>query len=154
MDVPDHSLTRRSAVTGALAVPLLAACASDEEPAGPAPSSSAGATSTTAPSPGGSSEPAGGEPLTSTADIEVGGGRIFPEDNVVVTQPEEGVFKAFDATCTHQQCQVTRVSDGAIGCSCHGSRFSITDGAVEGGPARSPLPEVPITVANGEISLA
>lgn len=151
--MPDRNLTRRSAVTGALAVPMLVACSAEDDSTATDPGTSPAEPTTTPASPG-ASTPAGGEALTSAAEIEVGGGAIFPDENVVVTQPEEGVFKAFDATCTHQQCQVTRIDDGTINCTCHGSRFSITDGAVEGGPAPSPLPEVPITVANGQISLA
>lgn len=152
--VPDHKLTRRSAVTGALAAPLLAACAGEDEPSATATeSSSAAAPSSSAPTPT-SSAPAGGSALASAEEIEVGGGKIFPDENVVITQPEEGVFKGFDATCTHNACQVTQVADGTINCKCHLSKFSVEDGSVQGGPAPRPLPEVAISVANGEISLA
>jgi Rieske Fe-S protein len=92
--------------------------------------------------------------LTTTADIPVGGGTIFPADTVVVTQPTKGQFKGFSATCTHEGCTVGTVSNGTINCPCHGSMFSITDGSVQGGPAPSPLPEVPITVTGNNISLA
>ena len=88
------------------------------------------------------------------ADIEVGGGAIFADEQVVVTQPTEGEFKCFTAVCTHQGCLVSSVSDGTINCDCHGSQFSIENGDVEQGPATFPLAEVPITVAGDEISLA
>ena len=74
----------------------------------------------------------GGGGLASTADIEVGGGTIFADEQVVVTQPSEGEFKAFTTTCTHQGCQVESVSDGSINCPCHGSSFSIEDGSAAG----------------------
>jgi Rieske Fe-S protein len=93
----------------------------------------------------------GGEELAKTADIPVGGGKVFKDRKVVVTQPEEGDFKAFSAVCTHQGCIVADVSDETINCTCHGSRFSITDGAVDNGPATRPLPAEQITVAGDSI---
>ena len=89
------------------------------------------------------------------ADARTGLGRTrrrrgpsTPPTQVVVTQPSEGVFTGFSAICTHQGCLVTSVADGVIDCPCHGSAFSISDGAVLSGPApppchrpRSPSPE-------------
>ena len=95
----------------------------------------------------------GGEELTTTADIPVGGGRIFKDQKVVVTQPEEGDFKAFSAVCTHQGCIVSSVSDETINCACHGSQFKITDGSVAKGPATRPLPAEEITVSGNSIQL-
>ncbi|CAM5687624.1 Rieske (2Fe-2S) protein [Streptomyces griseomycini] len=97
--------------------------------------------------------PAGRE-LATTGDIPVGGGTVFKDEKVVVTQPEEGDFRAFSAICTHQNCLVAEVSDGTIHCACHGSRFSVTDGSVETGPATRPLPEERITVEGNSIRLA
>jgi Rieske Fe-S protein len=64
----------------------------------------------------------------------------------VITQPRAGSFAAFTAVCTHQGCTVSTVSDGTINCPCHGSKFSITNGSVVGGPAPSPLAAVSIKV--------
>ncbi|MFE6363235.1 Rieske (2Fe-2S) protein [Streptomyces sp. NPDC057806] len=97
---------------------------------------------------------AGGKELTTTDAVPVGGGKIFKDEEVVVVQPEEGEFKAFSAICTHQRCTVASVSDGTINCPCHGSRFSITDGAVANPPATRPLPEKKITVEGNSIRLA
>ena len=148
-------LNRRHTLTGAAAVgigvPLLAACGGDDDPTAtdPAPDSpsSSGATSS-------GSEPAAGGALAAASDIEVGGGTIFADEKVVVTQPAAGEFRAFSSTCTHQGCQVSSVSDGTINCACHGSQFSIEDGSVTGGPAPAPLGEVELTVKGDEISLA
>jgi Rieske Fe-S protein len=96
----------------------------------------------------------GGKPLTKTADVPVGGGKIFADQKVVVTQPTQGDFKAFSAVCTHQGCTVSTVSDGTINCPCHGSKFRIADASVAAGPAPRPLPAQPITVKGGEILLA
>ena len=151
-------VSRRHALTGAvtvgLGVPLLAACADDSEGDGTATDSGADSSSPTDASSSGSGGGGGAAALAVTSDIEVGGGTIFADERVVVTQPSEGEFKGFSSTCTHQGCQVSSVSDGVINCSCHGSQFSIEDGSVTGGPAPAPLGEVELTVEGDEISLA
>jgi Rieske Fe-S protein len=91
--------------------------------------------------------------LGATSAIPVGGGKIFADQLVVVTQPTAGAFKAFTAVCTHMGCTVNQVSNGLIICPCHGSQYSITDGAVKQGPAPSPLAAKQITVANDQITL-
>jgi Rieske Fe-S protein len=94
------------------------------------------------------------ERLASTGDIPVGGGKIFSDDKVVVTQPTAGTFKAYDTTCTHAGCAVTKISGGTINCPCHGAKFSLEDGSVAAGPAPSPLQEVSIKVEGDSIQLA
>jgi nitrite reductase/ring-hydroxylating ferredoxin subunit len=86
--------------------------------------------------------------------VPVGGGVVLKAQELVVTQPAPGEFKCFKALCTHQGCLVGSVTDGKIVCPCHGSSFSITDGAVEGGPAPSALPAVPVKVSGGRVDLA
>lgn len=93
----------------------------------------------------------GGDPLVASGDVPVGGGVIVSGEGVVVTQPTDGEFRGFSSTCTHQGCTVGDVSDGLIRCPCHGSRYFIEDGTVENGPATEPLPEVAVTVAEGQI---
>ena len=136
-------IDRRQALAGAatvgLGVPLLAAC-------GGGSNASDGGSGT-----GGGS--AGGD-LGPTSDVPVGGGTVFPDQKVVVTQPASGDFRAFSAVCTHQGCLVSNVNGGTINCLCHGSQFSIEDGSVKAGPAPSPLGEVKVTVKGDEISLA
>lgn len=137
-----EGITRRNALSGAatagVAVPLLAACGGGDD--------------TTAKDPTSATTP--GEVLASTSDIPVGGGEIFADQSVVVTQPTEGDFKCFSAVCTHQGCLVSNVKDGAINCTCHGSSFSIEDGSVLGGPAPSALSSVDVTVEGDDISIA
>lgn len=96
----------------------------------------------------------GGNLLAKTADIPEGGGKIFTDEGVVVTQPKAGEFKAFSSKCTHRGCAVTSVSDGAINCPCHGSKFDAATGDVSGGPATEPLPAATITVEGDSIMLA
>jgi Rieske Fe-S protein len=113
--------------------------------AGSAPSSAAGG--------GGSSAGAQGSALATTSEIPVGSGKIFTSEKVVVTQPNSGDFKAFSAVCTHMGCLVSTISNGTIDCPCHGSQYSISTGAVVGGPAPSPLAAQTIKVTGSNIFL-
>jgi nitrite reductase/ring-hydroxylating ferredoxin subunit len=91
--------------------------------------------------------------LANTADIPVGGGKIFEAQKVVVTQPAAGKLLAFSAVCTHAGCTLASVSGGTINCECHGSKFNVTDGSVANGPASQPLSPAKITVTGGKITL-
>ena len=140
---------RRSALTIAATVGIgpavLAACGGDESGTdAPDDSLDTGHTPT---------QPTAG-PLTSTADVPLGGGVIFPDQQVVVTQPDEGEFKCFTAVCTHLGCIVSSVQAGGIRCECHGSAFSIEDGSAVNPPATEALTEFEITVEGDEISIA
>ncbi|MFF7858504.1 Rieske 2Fe-2S domain-containing protein [Streptomyces sp. NPDC007904] len=139
-----HRATRRTVLLAAGAAgtaALTAGCGGDD--GGEGPSSGAAAPDTP-----------GGQELAATGDIPVGGGTVLRDEKIVVTQPEEGDFRAFSAICTHQHCVVAEVSGGTINCACHGSRFRIADGSVEKGPATGPLPEEPITVRGNSIRRA
>lgn len=98
-------------------------------------------------------KPTGPVTLGPTSDVPVGGGKIYAEQVVVVTQPTAGTFKCFSATCTHAGCLLHDVTGGTINCTCHGSQFSIADGSVTRPPAERPLPAEQITVAGGQITL-
>lgn len=145
-------VTRRQLIRGsgvaALAVGAgaLAACGGPAATTSSPPQTSAASPGGT-PATGGTGQPAGVK--VAKADVPVGGGKLLPDDNLVVTQPTTGQFHAFSGTCTHQQCPLAAVRDGAIVCDCHGSKFSLTDGAPQTGPARSPLDTKTVT-AQGE----
>jgi Rieske Fe-S protein len=135
-------------------LPLLAACSNNDPQTASDPSgtSSAAPTGGTSPSATGGGS-GGGDTLAQTSDIKVGGGEVFTDQEVVVTQPKAGEFKCFTAVCSHQGCIVSDVSDGTINCACHGSQYSIEDGSVVTGPATFPLAAEPITVSGNEITL-
>jgi Rieske Fe-S protein len=116
----------------------------------PAPASSAGDSGGAA----GSGDSGNAAGLAKAADIPKGGGKIFKKQKIVVTQTNDGKFKAFTAVCTHLGCVVGSVSDGTINCPCHGSKFNIADGSVANGPATQPLAEKKIKVEGDSITLA
>jgi Rieske Fe-S protein len=138
-----RTVLRGAAVIGlaGAAIPVIAACAGGGDAGG----------STTASAPAGGAQ-AAGSGLAATSDIPVGGGKVFGDAKVVVTQPTSGQFKGFSAVCTHQGCIVADVADGTINCACHGSKFKIADGSVANGPASRPLPAADITVQGGKIT--
>jgi len=150
--LPTPALPRRAVMVGACGacVAALSACSGYGSGGSAAPAPAPAPTG----APGAAPSGGGGAALTNTTDVPVGGGAIFADRQVVVTQPTAGQFKAFSSTCTHEGCTVSQVSDGTINCPCHGSRFSVTDGSVVRGPAESPLPARNIQVEGNSIVLA
>jgi Rieske Fe-S protein len=146
--------SRRAVLLGASAVgaaTALAACGG-EEPSGPrqpAPVVSGGGGTTA-----GGGTTGGAADGIPAAEIPVGGGRVYSDRWVVVTQPEAGQFRAFDASCTHEGCMVVSVEAGMINCVCHGSQFRIADGSVARGPATRPLPPRTATVTDDVIVIS
>jgi Rieske Fe-S protein len=148
--VPEALSPTRRRVLGVAAAAgaagLLAACggggSDSSQPAG----SSSGDPSTSS----GSSSGAG-QALAKTGDVPVGGGKILDAQKIVVTQPQEGQFKAFSAICTHQSCTVASVESDVIMCPCHGSEFSAADGSVKNGPATTALREIQVAVQGDSV---
>ncbi|GAA1517070.1 Rieske (2Fe-2S) protein [Kribbella lupini] len=155
-DVRDRrSVLRGAAVVGlaGVSVPLLAACGDDGDAGGTPSSTQTSSAPSDAPSSAPSSAPsgAGGPVLGPVSDVPVGGGAVFKDAKVVVTQPTAGQYKGFTAVCTHMGCIVAKVENGEIDCNCHGSKFSATDGSVKSGPATEPLAAVTVSVQGGNI---
>ena len=141
--------TRRAvlATAGVLgAAGVLAACSSGSGDSAATPQNSASG------SPDGTTDkPDGDQVLATTSDIAVGGATFVESRAIVVSQPTEGEFHAFGATCPHQGCMVTETQDTDLLCPCHASLFSSSTGAVLRGPATSGLPEVNIAVEGNNI---
>lgn len=123
---------------------VLAACGSSGGPA---------ADGATSPSSAAAGSGGAATVLGTVSAIPVGGGAVFEEPKVVVTQPQAGSIKGFSAVCPHQGCLVSEVVDNEILCPCHGSLFSAEDGAVIQGPATSGLAPANVSVAGDEIIL-
>jgi nitrite reductase/ring-hydroxylating ferredoxin subunit len=132
----------RGATVGGLALPVLAACGSNSSSGSDSSGSSGGSSGSSA------------SGTIAAKDVPVGGGTVIPDQKVVVVQPTKGDFKAYTAICTHQGCTVGQVQGGDIICPCHGSRFSIKDGAPVSGPAQAPLAAKKVSVSGGEITVA
>ena len=160
-ELRDRRTVLRCAAMAALVgagAPILAACGGSDDASGggttPSASGSSSAPNASA-SPSGSassSAPAsGGAVLGPASDVPVGGGAVFKDAKVVVTQPTAGQYKGFSAVCTHQGNPIGSVQGGQIVCPFHNSHFSITDGSPVSGPAQTALPAVNVKVEGSNI---
>ncbi|MDD2581963.1 MAG: Rieske (2Fe-2S) protein [Desulfuromonadaceae bacterium] len=70
------------------------------------------------------------------ADVPPGGALVFRDERLALLRDDAG-FYALSLVCTHLGCTVT-VSEDALSCPCHGSRFDRL-GKVLRGPADRPL---------------
>lgn len=139
--------SRRQVVGGVAAAGgacFLAACGGSSSTGGSGGSGSSGEASSEGSSGGGETSAEG----VPAADVSVGGGVIMGDADqpYVVTQPAEGEFKAFTATCTHTGCTVGSVENNEIICPCHGSRFDAASGEVLAGPASGPLDQLQVAM--------
>ena len=87
--------------------------------------------------------PTGGTPVQvgKLADLPVGSSAAGTANgvDVILFRPDEGTVLAYSDICTHAGCKVA--PNGAeLKCPCHGSVFKSSDGTVESGPAKLPLP--------------
>jgi len=145
---PAGGINRRSVIQGACVVCVGVAGAGVLAACGGSSGGSAGDSG------GSGSSGAGGAAKTYQAsDIPVGGGKVFADDKIVVTQPTAGNFKAFSAVCTHQQFIVGNVQGGTINCFHHGSKYDQATGKNVAGPATSPLPEKTVTDSGGTLTV-
>jgi cytochrome b6-f complex iron-sulfur subunit len=86
--------------------------------------------------------------LTTVSQVPVGGVVSVPgpdDKPVLVSQPEPGVVKAFDSTCTHKGCTVD-AREAKLQCPCHGAAFDPASGAPTTGPAKRPLAQLNVHI--------
>ena len=87
-----------------------------------------------------------------------------PDDTPVAVEAEgrhimlyrhDGVLYALDNICSHAGGLLSRgtVTDLAVTCPLHGSRFALADGCVLRGPAHQPQPVLPTRIRNGWIEV-
>lgn len=92
----------------------------------------------------------------SSSAVPVGGAATFTDpatgSPALVVQAQAGQFRAFNAVCPHQGCTVDYSrSQRLLICPCHGAEFDATNGAVQRGPARDPLPGISVVVRSGQL---
>jgi nitrite reductase/ring-hydroxylating ferredoxin subunit len=82
------------------------------------------------------------------AAFDVGGVRVAVA-NVA------GMFYVFGDTCTHLQCSLAQgdLEGTVVTCSCHGSQFDVTSGAVLRGPAQEPVPSFATRVEDDAVRM-
>jgi len=94
-----------------------------------------------------STMPASDVPVGTAKQVKSG------DSTVIVAQPTEGEFVAYSARCTHQGGTVQVVRDLHLRCPLHGAKYDATDGSNTLAPAPRPLDVVPVTEANGQLTI-
>ncbi len=84
------------------------------------------------------------------AAVPPGGALLFRSERVALMRDDTG-FYAISLICTHLGCTVV-VTEDAITCPCHGSRFD-RHGKVLTGPAGKSLVKLKLAVINGVIEV-
>ncbi len=152
-------LARRVVLRAGATVPLgagflsLASCGSDSGSESGASEGASDAGSDANAEDQGSASEEGGDAAAGfpSADVPVGGATYDEASETVYSQPSEGDFRAFDATCPHQGCAVSEFSEGSLLCPCHGSTFDPDTGDVVSGPATTGLTTRNVTVQGADL---
>jgi nitrite reductase/ring-hydroxylating ferredoxin subunit/uncharacterized membrane protein len=76
-------------------------------------------------------------------------------DTPVMLVRDGGAIHGLHDRCSHRGCPLHegQVADGVVECRCHGSRFSLADGAVLRGPAVAPQPVFETRERDGQIEV-
>jgi nitrite reductase/ring-hydroxylating ferredoxin subunit len=92
-----------------------------------------------------------------TSAVKVGSGKVFTPAGsnraVLVTQPRKGVWRAFDARCTHEQVPVAGAANNVVVCNMHGAKFNADTGAATAGPARRSLTKFKVAVSGTSVKV-
>jgi nitrite reductase/ring-hydroxylating ferredoxin subunit len=91
-------------------------------------------------------------------EAEVKEGAMKPAElggRQILLYREMGRVHAIEGTCSHLGGPLNEgtVEDGVVTCPWHGSRFSLTDGSVCGGPATFPVPRLETRIQGGQVEV-
>lgn len=89
--------------------------------------------------------------LAKLSDVPVGSSAVI--GGIVVFRSSSNRVVGHSPICTHQGCKVN-AGGRTLNCPCHGSAFDAATGAVQQGPANSPLPGVGLVVKGDYIHRA
>lgn len=81
--------------------------------------------------------------------------RVVVDDTpVLLLRDGERIFAIHDR-CSHRGCSLSegKVEGEEVVCACHGSRFSLRDGALRGGPATAAQPAFQVRVQDGRVEV-
>ena len=81
--------------------------------------------------------------------------RVVVDDTpVLLLRDGESIFAIHDR-CSHRGCSLSEgtVEGDEVVCACHGSRFSLRDGAVRHGPATAAQPAFQVRVEDGRVEV-
>ena len=84
-------------------------------------------------------------------EFEIDVPKVLSEEGAIVVRRKSGI-QAMSLFCTHRGCPLGVADDNTLHCNCHGAEFD-TKGNVLKGPAKTPLPEVPVRVIEGEVQV-
>lgn len=94
----------------------------------------------------------GSNPPKEVEATEVPVGSAVILGSVIIAQPKEGEFVAYSSACPHQGQFITEVDGDVVTCTKHNSKFSIMDGSLISGPARTGLSEANLTQEGDTLS--
>jgi nitrite reductase/ring-hydroxylating ferredoxin subunit/uncharacterized membrane protein len=81
--------------------------------------------------------------------------RVVVEDTPVLILREGSSLFAIHDRCSHRGCALSEgsIEGGEVVCACHGSRFSLRDGALRRGPATAPQPAFDVRERDGALEI-
>ena len=101
--------------------------------------------------------PAGWTVAAASSELDDGGRiRVTIADSPVLIVRQGERIRAIHDRCSHRGCSLAErgeISGDEIVCNCHGSRFSLEDGALRRGPATRPQPAFEARERDGRIEL-
>ena len=81
--------------------------------------------------------------------------RVVVDDTPVLLLREGEEIYAIHDRSSHRGCSLSegKIEDASVVCACHGCRFSLRDGALQGGPATSAQPAFQVRVQDGRVEV-